>query len=101
MKTYANFTKFTPARGIVTAALIAACLAALSSASAAQLCAPVATNVVAWIQQDTPGGPRYVCYKAASGTPTLAGQLSEPQPTSAADNRPRPTCVWTSYGWMC
>jgi hypothetical protein len=101
MKTYVNFTKFTPTRGIVTAVLIAACLAALSAESAAQPCVAVATGVVAWIEQTSPTGPRYVCYKAANGTPVSAGQLAEPLPLSSADNRPRPTCVWTSYGWFC
>ena len=100
MKTYANFIKFTPARGIVTAVLIAACLAALSAESAAQQPAPVPSSVVAWIQQDSSGGPRYVYYRSG-GSSVLAGQLSEPLPLSSADNRPRPTCVWTSYGWIC
>ena len=101
MKTYENCTKFTPARGIVTAVLIAAFVAGFSVESAAQQCATVAaTNVVAWIQQDTTGGPRYVCYRAATG-PTNAGQLTAAAPTGPTAPKPAPLCVYTQYGWVC
>jgi hypothetical protein len=100
MKTYVNCTRFTPARGKVTAILIAACLAALSAESAAQ---PTADPSLAkaWIQEDS-NGVRYVFYKPRSGgSPVSAGRLTEPLPLSSADNRPRPTCIWTPFGWVC